>query len=1099
MNLTRVSPSSFRSQAAQVAALGLLTLVGTAAAAALSMTSGGAHQQSFDSLPSSGSATWTDDVTLPGWQAERSGSGSSIVADHGTNSAGNLYSYGPSNTIERALGSVGATTPGDFAWGVQFRNTNTVAPVVITNIQYVGEQWRNGGSATPQALLLGYRVSASVITSLTPGNEGPWTVLPAGIFFGPVASASPAALNGNDPANRQTLTLDPQIVVPPDGYVMIRWSDQDHSGNDHGLAIDSVRVNWKTVASPVTTEPASSITATSAVLAGTAFVIGNVTNLDVSFEYGLTTNYGSVVAGAPGSVGSTSSVAFSAVVTGLQPSALHHFRAVATNGSSVFIGADRTFFTPGTSGNVVNAIAVMPGNRLIVGGSFTNLAGTGVRNLALLNSNGTVEAGFRPEIAGEVHALAVELDGRIVVGGEFTHVNGVPRNNIFRIATNGTLDLTFDPDIGGPVYALRSEISRYAWPSNDLFAPNILAGGRFSRVGTNTLVRSFARLASGGSLIIAPFAFEFETNQVFHLAAFTASLSPSTTQPAGTIRAFDHSSFPDLTDPYDLVVAGSFGAVGPINTLLGQVEINTAVLNLVGQVKPDCSLGTGLALATVWQPDGNVLVGGRFTQMEVSGVITSRNNLGRSDDPAFNPNPDGAVQTIALQADGRIIIGGSFSNLQPHGIGPVFPRYGLARIEADGSIDPGFAPQFDGEVMSVALGQDGRIAVGGRFATVNGSPSPLFAILTNDPPDIALFAQETRRTVLRRNGSEPELSGAVEMSTIVGSGVSSDGITGMAGQSRFYGILLEVSIDGGATWFPDITDRPLPPTTPETLAGAAMYRETGGYYATNVMSDGTLLRARGYTTDGSGSQGLVETIGAIRISPFLQIERLDGTILGSGSNLDFGATLAGLTNTRTLRMRNTGVLPVTNLIFAIGGPAATNFSFSSITSLPLVAFSDPVTFVASFAPGFIGVHTASFDIVINASNHPNAGLTGKGVTAAGDEDGDGLSNAAEVQLAASGFDVVSPNPVEIATLRSNGLFRATDLQTLAGEPALIARDPGTGQFKLTFGVQRSTNLLQSFDLLPMSLPQLQITPQGRVEFRFSDPADAAFYYIDSAP
>lgn len=1073
----------------RVVAAVLLSLCGVAGAAPVTMTGGGLYLQSFDSLPASGSTTWTDDVTLPGWQAERTGSGTLIMADHGTNSAGNLYSYGPSNIAERALGSIGSGTAGSFAWGVLFCNTNAQLTTTITNIAFTGEQWRKSGVTSTQVVALTFNVATNAISDLTPGNDAGWSLLPAGNFSSRVNTATAAALDGNAAANRTNITLQTAIVVPSGSFVMLRWSDPDHANADHGLAIDDLRVDWLAPLAPILTDPATAVSTTSAVLNGTANPAG--TNLFVSFDYGVTTNYGSTVQAVPSPASGTNPVAFSAVVTNLTPSTLYHFRAVGTNALGVERGVDRTFFTPGVSGPVVNAIAVLPGNRMIVGGSFTNLAGTEVRNLALLNSNGTVEAGFRPEVAGEVHALAVELDGRIVVGGSFTHVDGTPRNNIARIATNGTLDLSFNPDIGGPVFALRSEVSRLYWPSNSLFAPNILAGGRFSRVGTNTLVRSFARLDAGGSLLITPLG----TNGT-PLAAFISGLAQSTiTGPAGTIHAFDHSSLTNLVT-YELVVAGQFTRVGPINSANSEAELNSAVLYSDGAVKIDQSLNAGLAKAVVWQPDGKILVGGVFTQMHVSGVSTGRNNLGRSGDSAFNPSPDGPVQTIALQADGRIIVGGSFTNLRPHGTGPVFPRPRLARIEADGSVDPGFAPQFDGEVMTVALRQDGRLAVGGRFTNVNGSASRLFALLTNDAPEITFGAESITRIALKRSGSEPEISGAPELSARLAT--PADAFT-VGGLVPYYGILLESSTNGGVTWrlvgtqVPDVN-----PSDPGIQPGAVLYRESGGFFASTDLTNGMLVRVRGYTTDGGGSQGMVETIGVISLAPRLLIETLEGAPLTNAATFDVGRALVGGTTNRTFRLRNVGSLPATNIQLTASGAHVAAFTVPT-NATPLAAATGVATVVVQFAPTFGSVHTAAVQVASNATNQPTLSLTGRGMTLEQDEDGDGLANGAEVLLAGAGFNMLVPDPALVAALRSNGLYLATDLQALAGEPALIARDSGTGQFKLTFGVQRSTNLLQSFELLPMSLPQLQVTPQGRIEFRFTDPADAAFYFLESAP
>src|SRR5262245_2955400 len=46
--------------------------------------------ENFDSLINSGTATWINNSTIPGWYHARSGTGTTIVADAGSSTAGNL-------------------------------------------------------------------------------------------------------------------------------------------------------------------------------------------------------------------------------------------------------------------------------------------------------------------------------------------------------------------------------------------------------------------------------------------------------------------------------------------------------------------------------------------------------------------------------------------------------------------------------------------------------------------------------------------------------------------------------------------------------------------------------------------------------------------------------------------------------------------------------------------------------------------------------------------------------------------------------------------------------------------------------------------------
>ena len=52
---------------------------------------------------------------------------------------------------------------------------------------------------------------------------------------------------------------------------------------------------------------------------------------------------------------------------------------------------------------------------------------------------------------------------------------------------------------------------------------------------------------------------------------------------------------------------------------------------------------------------------------------------------------------IALQPDGKVVIGGEF------GFAADVPRHHLARLNADGTVDPSWYPEANGAVNSLAL------------------------------------------------------------------------------------------------------------------------------------------------------------------------------------------------------------------------------------------------------------------------------------------------------------------------------------------------------------------------------------------------------------
>jgi len=99
---------------------------------------------------------------------------------------------------------------------------------------------------------------------------------------------------------------------------------------------------------PVTAS-ATSITGTAATLNGTVNASGFSTA--VSFDYGLTTAYGSNVIGLPTTATGSSDTAESVVISGLSPGTTYHFRVKAASSQGTANGGDLTFttaFTPGS-------------------------------------------------------------------------------------------------------------------------------------------------------------------------------------------------------------------------------------------------------------------------------------------------------------------------------------------------------------------------------------------------------------------------------------------------------------------------------------------------------------------------------------------------------------------------------------------------------------------------------------------------------------------------------------------------------------------------------------------------------------------------------
>ena len=132
-------------------------------------------------------------------------------------------------------------------------------------------------------------------------------------------------------------------------------------------------------------------------------------------------------------------------------------------------------------------------------------------------------------------------------------------------------------------------------------------------------------------------------------------------------------------------------------------------------------------------------------------------------DTAFDAGDiDGDIQEIVARPDGRLLLRGTFTRIQG------MPRPGLARLQADGTLDAGFDPGtgVDGALSSFAVQADGRILLAGTFTAFNGIARTNFARLNADgqldtefatPADVPFVAGMARRVFALATGQSLDL------------------------------------------------------------------------------------------------------------------------------------------------------------------------------------------------------------------------------------------------------------------------------------------------------------------------------------------------------
>lgn len=148
--------------------------------------------------------------------------------------------------------------------------------------------------------------------------------------------------------------------------------------------------------------------------------------------------------------------------------------------------------------------------------------------------------------------------------------------------------------------------------------------------------------------------------------------------------------------------------------------------------------GEGGTVGQVWsireQPDGKVLVAGGFrnygeegwsniVRIEADGSVDPDFNIGAGAQP-MSGSPLSPIYAVHIQADGKIVVGGMFDQFDGA------PRRSLARLNADGSLDPGFqvgagvgysGTSVPGAVWTLTGQPDGRLILSGLFGTYDGT------------------------------------------------------------------------------------------------------------------------------------------------------------------------------------------------------------------------------------------------------------------------------------------------------------------------------------------------------------------------------------------
>lgn len=423
---------------------------------------------------------------------------------------------------------------------------------------------------------------------------------------------------------------------------------------------------------------------------------------------------------------------------------------------------------------VVSALAVLPDDRIIVGGDFISASYPPAHNLIMLQPHGPIISTL--EYNEKVRAIAVQPDGKILLGGHFTKIGTASRNHIARLDTNMWPDASFTPDVNYTVYALAYQPNGQVIAAGDFTMANGLTRKRIARFnadgsldeqfnpGANYTVHALAvstngKIFAGGAFTSFGGAARNRFAQV-NFAATTCSVTPiispsGTIAPtaAKTVNQGESVSF-TITPHTGYYTAGVGGTCGGI---LRGTTYTTRPITADCTVAPVFSQGEavvdgisadvdGQVRAFAVQSDGKIIVGGRFSFIGGKPIPNlARLNPNGTADTSFAMDVYGvdhplvvrpAVAVMATQSDGKIIVGGTFYEIGGQ------PRKSIARLNANGTLDATFIPDpqlsapydpgVSASINAVAIQPDGKILIGGFFTVIGGQARTNIARLNRD-------------------------------------------------------------------------------------------------------------------------------------------------------------------------------------------------------------------------------------------------------------------------------------------------------------------------------------------------------------------------------
>jgi alpha-tubulin suppressor-like RCC1 family protein len=483
----------------------------------------------------------------------------------------------------------------------------------------------NNPSMIPVAVNVGGVLSGKTIASLSSGAVHNIATCTDGTLLSWGYNGDGELGSGGSGSSNVPVTVNSSALLTGEFFAG-GWSG---STGLHGLAI---------VASPpppiVTTLAASSITATSAVLNGT--VNANGSSTAPTFDYGLTTNYGTTIAGTPSQVSGTSSIPVSATVSGLSPGTTYHYRINGTSSGGTTRSANVIFTTSGFNANLSNLVLSSSGLNPVFSSATTGYTASVPSTTTTISVTPTVAT----------PTSTVKVNGTSVVSGtSSTPIFLLPGNNTITVAvtaqdavttktyTISVTRLSPAPEIG----VTQSAIAISDGGSKDFGPATAMRPALLTFVIVNT---GNSNLTGLGITIDGPNAAQFSLSSLPTTpvsgpggsTTFTVAFTPAG---VGTRSATLHISSNDADEnPYDIALSGT--------GLSSNLDTDGDGLNDAAEFQLE-------TLGFDWQTSQTAMVATYFNNANIGGLYTlNQFQALQVDAPILTKNPTTGLFSLRI-------------------------------------------------------------------------------------------------------------------------------------------------------------------------------------------------------------------------------------------------------------------------------------------------------------------------------------------------------------------------------------------------------------------------------------------------------------------